>query len=310
MLKRLCLIALAATIAQSAKAQPDTAAPDSASHPPQVALVDEGKLGSVYRETQNSLRLYTNDSDADGKSMCNGGCAMAWPPLRAPANAAPVGAWTIIARNDGTRQWAYQGKPVYTRFHDAPSRPTGAGIEGWRLIPYMSKADSVVTRADAIAATGALWDVIDSNHDGVLNLADRDAQRDIAFNRIDTDRNGELSRAELGASRPEFRNMQDANRAAWFIRIDTDGNGGLSRDELAAGGADTSSAERSGQLRQLFQFVDTDEDGQVKRAEFDAAVAEHLTMIDADRDGNISKSEYEAGRKMLRSMIEANQVAD
>ena len=45
-------------------------------------------------------------------------CAQKWPPVMAAAGAKPVGKWTIITREDGGRQWAYDGLPVYTSVLD------------------------------------------------------------------------------------------------------------------------------------------------------------------------------------------------
>jgi predicted lipoprotein with Yx(FWY)xxD motif len=60
---------------------------------------------------QNGMTLYTFDKDADGKSMCNGKCAENWPPLMATG---PVsGNYSVITRDDGSRQVAYKGKPLY-----------------------------------------------------------------------------------------------------------------------------------------------------------------------------------------------------
>ncbi len=42
------------------------------------------------------MTLYTESTDTDGKSMCNGACAQNWPPLTAAADAKPVGNFTII----------------------------------------------------------------------------------------------------------------------------------------------------------------------------------------------------------------------
>lgn len=58
------------------------------------------------------MTLYTFDKDAGGKSACNGPCATNWPPLSAASGAA-MGDWTMITRDDGTKQWAYKGKPLY-----------------------------------------------------------------------------------------------------------------------------------------------------------------------------------------------------
>ena len=69
--------------------------------------------------TATGKTLYTFDKDADGKSACNGPCAANWPPLAAASDAKAEGAWTILAREDGSRQWAYKGKPLYTFGKDA-----------------------------------------------------------------------------------------------------------------------------------------------------------------------------------------------
>ncbi len=61
------------------------------------------------------MTLYTFDNDVagSGKSACNGPCAGLWPPVMADADARPEGDMTIVTRDDGTKQWAYKGKPVY-----------------------------------------------------------------------------------------------------------------------------------------------------------------------------------------------------
>lgn len=83
----------------------------------------------------NGRALYFYDKDADGVSKCVGQCITAWPPLTPAAGAQDGGGWTIIARPDGARQWAYKGRPVYVFFRDkADSLATGAQvIPGWRL---------------------------------------------------------------------------------------------------------------------------------------------------------------------------------
>ncbi len=45
-------------------------------------------------------------------------CTEAWPPVRAAADAKPIGGWSIIKRKDGIRQWAYNGYALYTSFLD------------------------------------------------------------------------------------------------------------------------------------------------------------------------------------------------
>lgn len=61
----------------------------------------------------NGMTLYTFDKDAGGKSMCNGPCATNWPPLFAMDGDTASGDYSIVTRDDGKKQWALKGKPLY-----------------------------------------------------------------------------------------------------------------------------------------------------------------------------------------------------
>lgn len=64
------------------------------------------------------MTLYVFDKDSVGKSACNGPCAGNWPPLAATAASMPMGDYTVITRDDGTKQWAYKGRPLYAWKND------------------------------------------------------------------------------------------------------------------------------------------------------------------------------------------------
>jgi predicted lipoprotein with Yx(FWY)xxD motif len=67
----------------------------------------------------DGMTLYTFDrDDTPGKSNCGGKCAGNWPPLVAPADAVNMNDWTVIVRGDGSKQWAYKGKPLYRWMND------------------------------------------------------------------------------------------------------------------------------------------------------------------------------------------------
>lgn len=53
-------------------------------------------------------------------------CSNVWPPLRADADGRNMGVWKVIARDDGTKQRACGGKPVYDFAIDkAPGEKAG-----------------------------------------------------------------------------------------------------------------------------------------------------------------------------------------
>lgn len=57
--------------------------------------------------------LYTFDKDTagSGKSACNGPCATAWPAV--PAMGDVAAPYSVVTRDDGAKQLAYNGKPLY-----------------------------------------------------------------------------------------------------------------------------------------------------------------------------------------------------
>lgn len=75
------------------------------------------------------MTLYVFDKDTAGMSSCNGPCAHNWPPLMAEPGSTASGDWTTIKRGDGTMQWAYKGRPLYTWIKDQkPGDATGDGF--------------------------------------------------------------------------------------------------------------------------------------------------------------------------------------
>lgn len=122
-----------------------------ASDMPAPAKSASTAAGTVLVDARG-MTLYTFDRDGGGKSACNAQCATNWPPLMAPADVNPghswamvtrdplmpptfvpsmsgSGPWTVITRDDGGKQWAYMGKPVYAFARDQkPGDTTGDGF--------------------------------------------------------------------------------------------------------------------------------------------------------------------------------------
>lgn len=91
--------------------------------------------GQVYLANAEKMSLYTFDKDSAGTSACYEKCAMNWPPLVAEDVAGLGEKYTLVARTDGTRQVAYDGKPLYLWVKDAkPGDTSGDGVNGvWHL---------------------------------------------------------------------------------------------------------------------------------------------------------------------------------
>lgn len=98
--------------------------------------VGETSLGKVLTD-QQGMTLYTFTRDTAGTSNCNDGCAANWPPLMADDGAMAAGDFSIITRNDGSKQWAYKDMPLYTWVRDAePGDVTGHEFnQVWFVVP-------------------------------------------------------------------------------------------------------------------------------------------------------------------------------
>ena len=88
-----------------------------ASYPP--AKMSDGVLVDSA-----GMTLYTFDKDTanSGKSACNGPCAALWPPVAATGNIS--GDYSVVTRDDGSKQLAHKGKPVYLYAKDQKAGDT------------------------------------------------------------------------------------------------------------------------------------------------------------------------------------------
>jgi predicted lipoprotein with Yx(FWY)xxD motif len=78
--------------------------------------------------------LYTFEKDTPGRSRCYGDCAVEWPPFRVAMGAKASGNWSIVWRFGMSRQWAYNGHPLYFWFKDKrPGQVTGDGEDGFHV---------------------------------------------------------------------------------------------------------------------------------------------------------------------------------
>jgi len=102
----------------------------------------ETSLGSVLVDGDGkTLYIFTPDAASAGKSVCNGDCAAAWPPLL--GDAAPTlgtgltaSDFTTITRDDGASQIAFFGMPLYYFAADAAAGDVkGQGLnDKWYVI--------------------------------------------------------------------------------------------------------------------------------------------------------------------------------
>ena len=98
------------------------------------AKVADSAKGKVLVDG-HGMTLYTFAKDSAGKSVCTGQCLANWPAFTAAASAKDADGYSVISRDDGSKQWAYKGQALYTWVKDAkPGDVTGDGVGGnWNV---------------------------------------------------------------------------------------------------------------------------------------------------------------------------------
>jgi predicted lipoprotein with Yx(FWY)xxD motif len=93
------------------------------------------KSGGMLVDSKG-MTVYTYAKDSAGKSACAGKCAENWPPVVATDAKAAGADYSTITRDDGTKQLAYKGKPLYTFIKDKkPGDKTGDKVmDAWHVV--------------------------------------------------------------------------------------------------------------------------------------------------------------------------------
>jgi predicted lipoprotein with Yx(FWY)xxD motif len=134
---------------------------DEVEIPASVGWAEDPDLG-IYLTDLEGMTLYVFDRDerGAGSSACAGDCVANWPPFTAEEPLAlpegVPGELTLITRDDGSTQVAYNGLPLYYWKGDtAPGDTTGEGVGNtWRVASV--EADGVAAGASPVASPAAM----------------------------------------------------------------------------------------------------------------------------------------------------------
>jgi predicted lipoprotein with Yx(FWY)xxD motif len=148
------IVALAAAGCGSSGGTSTTTAKAAGGSSATVSVANTG-LGKILVDSKGRT-LYLWEKDSGSKSACSGGCAAAWPPLRASskptaAGGAKASLLGTIPRSDGKPQVTYDGHPLYGFQGDSkPGDTTGQGSNGFGAPWYvLSPTGNDITTASS-----------------------------------------------------------------------------------------------------------------------------------------------------------------
>jgi predicted lipoprotein with Yx(FWY)xxD motif len=125
------------TAASSAPSEAASAGPSAAAGGALTLTVATSATAGKYLAGADGKTLYVFSPDTPNKSACNGSCATNWPPLTVaaggsvPTATGATGTLATFARDDGTMQVSYNGKPLYYFANDKAAGDTnGQGVAG------------------------------------------------------------------------------------------------------------------------------------------------------------------------------------
>lgn len=99
-------------------------------------------VGYVAADKENKT-LYAPGDIANAASLCiKQDCSEGWQPVLAPWAAHDLDSWTVMVRDDGLRQWAFDGKPLFRYADDIYPGETGG--DGQSLSPDGPVANTLV----------------------------------------------------------------------------------------------------------------------------------------------------------------------
>ncbi len=154
---------------------------------------------------------------------------------------------------------------IYPAFAQEGSGPMGRDPMG----------DATVTWAQYKTRADMLWTRLDVNKDGVLNDADREAKLAQMFDAIDANHDGSISKAEFMQHHKAMMDGKGRDGAAPPM-------GPPPMEMMGRGGR---------MLHEMAEQADTNHDGSISRAEFDAAAKARFDKADANHDGKLTPAE-------------------
>ena len=228
-------------------------------------------------------------------AMLTAGAAVAMQSQAPSPPKAPVSKAEMLARADARfdrldtnkdgQLSAEERKAGMDAARSAQSEKSGAEKKGGELQDFMPGG-----RRGGGGMGERMMARVDTNGDGMISKAENRAMVEARFARMDADKDGTV---EAGEGR------KGMGKAKWKRGGERPGPGGPGMGPGGPGGPGMGAGGPGKALAKL----DTNKDGAISKAEFDAQSAERFAKLDTNRDGKIDATEMQAQHDKARAKM-------
>ncbi|WP_421680704.1 EF-hand domain-containing protein [Stenotrophomonas bentonitica] len=133
---------------------------------------------------------------------------------------------------------------------------------------------------------------LDTNGDGFIDRTEAAKAPRLAaqFDTLDTNKDGKLSREELPRGHGKRHGRGPGGHGDWMAKLDTNKDGRISREE----------AKADPRLAARFDEMDVNKDGYLDKADRELRMKQHrdawFAAADTSKDGQLSKAEFDAAK--------------